>query len=331
MFRGHFLTKKQTTMLICDGKPVEMKAPNVSSSKFVNAKIKELRENIGFPMRFNLPKGMSNEIAIYDKATEVARPSTEFAQGVRLKLTANYKNPRGGLEQWTYYTDMKMSKEGRVQKYLPRWHELTHVNVFNESDAELVFFLVYISGHCESIEGITDQNSHKKREYLILEDRAREARKSAKKRRAEAVVSHILYDPDRLSDEDLKILAKSYYIPDVDQVKELDIIRDNIYRIVIKSSDKNALDDFMERANIDEITKMMALITDAIDKKVIFLKKDSFGQSWKFLDADGKDGDTLHKVEPTARPKKSLLNKLMSNPTLLEKLRLSVETDSSDE
>jgi len=311
-------------MLICDGKPVDLKAPNGSASKFVISKIKELKD-IGLPMRFNLPKDLANEIGLYDKRSEVSRPILEYSQGVRVRLTNNYRNPNGSLEQWTYYTDIKKTNNGKTEKYMPRWYELKKVNVFNEGDIELLFYLVYISGHCEAIEGVTDQNLKKKREYMLIEDRAREARKAAKRRILEAKVTNILYDLDKLSAEDLKILAKAYSISDADSVRELDVLRGSIYDIVVKSNDPNSIDKFMERANIDEVTKIQALITDAVDSGVLFVKKTQRGSFWMFKDVAGREGDLFHEVESGARPNKSLSSKLIASATMHSKLRAAVE------
>lgn len=317
-------------MLLCDGEPVNLKAPQKSgsASKFVNSKLKEL-ENIGFPMRFNLPKELSNDVFAYNKRTEESRPTKEYAQGVRIKLTSNYQRGDGSLEKWTYYEDEKTSREGKHIKYMPRWYELKRVNTFTARDKELLFYLVYISGNCESIEGLTGQNKHKKKEFMILEDRAREARKVAKARRAQAMVSAFLYDQDKMSEEDIRILAKSYYIPDVDNTREVDILRDSIYNIVVKSNDSDAVEKFMKRTNLDELTKIQALITDCIDKKVIFLKDTIHGKSWRFLDPDARESDVLHEVSPSERPKRSLATKLMVSPDLVELMKKELNERAS--
>lgn len=315
-------------MLLCDNKPIDFSSNSIRT-KWVKSRMDEIKK-LKFPLRFNLPKDHMAEIGVYHRQSETVRKTFEKAQGIGVMLRNNYKTKEGLLENWTYYTTSKIDDKGRTI-YGPRRHRLTSVNIFNERDIELLFYLIVISGHCEALEGVNGQNPAVRRTYMILDDKEREARKLGDKRREEMKVQAALYDPDTLDDTNLRILAKSYYLANVDQETEMDVLRDEIYRIVTKSNDKGAIRKFIERANIDDYTKTQALIQDAVDLRVIFTKGEPDGKkAWRFLNPDGSEGAILVDLLPSERAKKALVNKLISSKKLYETLTREVEARIED-
>ena len=316
-------------MLLCNGEPVNLKSVS-GSGGFAARKIKEMRKELKFPLRFMLPDDHKAAVMNYDRKNESRQLSYETSQGVAVRLSHNYRTKEGSLQKWIYYENTVQQE--KKTKYFPRNYMLKYHMIFTEQDVELLFYLIYISGHCEPLIGLTEQNKLKKRTYMILNDPTAGAIKAGNMRRAETKVSSMLYDPDILGEKELRILAKSYYIQDVDNIDELDVLRDRIFKIVLKGSDKDSVEKFLEKANMGNLTKIQAMITEAIDKRVIHIKDQPSGRkAWIFLDVEGKDGALIYETLPQERPKKALTDLLMSNSSVVETIekQLAVSAEAS--
>jgi len=316
---------KQTKMLRCNDRLVDP-TKSTPPDKFYKDAIKQL-DKLKWPLKFDFPKELETRIIVVNSNNEEA-PATRRPEGHLALMTANYRTS-DGIQRWTYYESIKYDNKTGREILMPKRKPIKSGMVLNKSEVELAFFLVFISGHCELIEGVEGQTQDKKKTYMVLDDKARKARKEAESRRNEFKVSQALYDPDVLSEDKLRVLAKSYAIDGVDSIEseDLDIVRNQIFAIVTRGSDAKAIEKFLDNINITEHVKVRALVQDAKDARVIFNKKTKHDQAWRWLGADNSEGDII--VGPfrlSEKPTKVLVDHLMANDDVAKALKVEFES-----
>lgn len=307
-------------MLLCNGKLVDIDSSS-KDAKFVREKFQELGK-LGWPIRLKFPDTLKSKVILVDRGMNETH-SWKYPEGFAIENTASIKTNEG-IKRWTYFETEK-PLDGGKSKYLPKRISVTSTNIiFSSEDIEKVFFLVYCSGRCDLIEGLTEQ-AQPKRAFLQLDDKEREARRVAANRKKEYLVMDALFNTQKLNDDQIRLLAKSYGRDGVDQIKEMDLLRNWIFDVVTKSNDKESIDKFLSALTIPDDVKIRALIQDAKDLQVIMATRKGQNYKWCYLDENGKDGDTIVTFSPVEKPMKIILEFAKVNPDFVSVLETMVK------
>lgn len=149
---------------------------------------------------------------------------------------------------------------------------------------------------------------------------------SAGKRKLMGEVIHLIYSS--LPENKVRILAKSYGIPDVN-LKSFDVVKEELYAKLEKAEEQKArqpgvsvrgFDEFINSAEVKKFDQVAALCRDAQDMgKVVFQENE---RNWVIDYQDGKSPYVLKELsgDEFGDPLNSLVTFLVSNPNYLRKV-----------
>jgi hypothetical protein len=232
-------------------------------------------------------------------------------------------------ERWTYFKDRKVINNDF--KYVPRRHQFNGDLSFDQpnSDIGLLFFLVFISPHCEGIDHLKDefaQNDKPVMKHFRLPMPTFEALKKSEIRKKEGEVSTAIYRNLKL--DTLKKVSLAMGVINIDQLTDPQL-RNTLYDI--STVNEESMDKFFSKLNNsqDEATPAAEEEGDiqlAIDQKIIGLNK-KFGRPvWKFKGLDGKfTDDVICEVVPGENEREKLINFLKENPDILAVIKSKIK------
>jgi hypothetical protein len=251
----------------------------------------------------------------------------EYATVVGVPMTETiYMN--GIDEKWTYFENRKTINND--YKYTPRRFPFKGDLSFDQPnfDIGLLFFLVFISPHCEYTEHLNGefaQNNKPVMKHFRLPMPTFEALKKSEMRRKEGEVSAAIYK--NLKIDTLKKVAMAMGVINIDQLTDPQL-RNTLYDI--STVNEESMDKFFSKLNNsqDEATPAAeeeGIIQLAIDQKVIGLAK-AFGRPvWKFKDENGKfTQDIICEVVPGENEREKLLNFLKDNLDIMDVIKAKV-------
>ncbi|GAH25983.1 unnamed protein product, partial [marine sediment metagenome] len=139
-------------------------------------------------------------------------PLPDKPAGINIPLKASIKTPVGFVE-WIYSENIIRDAKGNV-KYVPHTMPFTGNKLLTEYDIELIWFILFCCPYCKNNELEREQ---KRRPRFEIEDAVTKAKILAGHKRLMARVNTMLYDLDvGLNEEDLRKIAKAYFIKNVD-------------------------------------------------------------------------------------------------------------------
>lgn len=306
-------------MLLCNEKLVE---PTGSSApaKFLKDCYQQMDQLLGWPIKLKFPDTHKHQITLVDQFGNESK-GYEYSKGFGILASLNYRGANG-TERWTYYTDSRPIPGSSFVKYFPKRISLSKREFkLEQSDRELAFFLIFISGHCEVVDGLVGQNADKKKTYLMLDDKVRIAKKEEQARIKEYKVFQALYGEGALDDNTLRTLAKAYFI---DDTADAAVIKNQLFNIVTKSNDKDAVDRFISAIDLPDDVRVRALVKTARDLNVIVLRKSKEWKKWHLVNDDGTDGDLIVSCSLTAREMSVLTEFLTKAPVIVATIEENV-------
>jgi hypothetical protein len=248
----------------------------------------------------------------------------EYATLVRIPMSERmFIN--GIDEKWTYFSDRK--RVGENYKYKPRQFEFVGNVAFDSQtlDIGLLFFLAFISPHCETVPHLTGefaQNPRPATKHFRMPMPTFEAVKKAESRRKEGEISHTIYKTLKI--DVIKKIALSMGVINVEQLTDPQL-RNTLYDIATVNDD-NMEKFFSKINNSEDVTKETedeSIIQTAIDNKIIGLSK-SFGRPvWKFKAEKGW-GDEICQVVPGESEREKLFNFLNDNKDIFDVIKTKV-------
>jgi len=302
---------------------VDVDTSTNSASKFVKAKFKEL-DSIGWPIRLKFPDNLKSRLDIVDRSGNVSF-GWKFPEGFGVEASSTVRTNEG-IQRWTYFESERIVGENKI-KYLPKRIQVTPMNItFDKNEIEKVFFLIYCSGRCEVIDGLTDQAPAVHKTILLLDDKAREAKKLTIDRVAQAKVMSAIFGEDKISDDQVRLISKAYNRDGVDLIKEIDILRNWLFDVVTKNtSDKNAIASFLDAIKLPDEIRLRANIQQAKDLQLIISTKKGNHGSWKYIMSNGEDGEMIVQFNPTEKPMQAILNYAKANPDFASVLEAMIK------
>lgn len=207
----------------------------------------------------------------------------EWPSGVRIPLTETFFNPETKREEkWVVYKNYKTGKNGE-KIYLPKRYRFTGRAVFKAKDTELAFFMAYISSHCLNSK-YRSINEQKHIHFQIL-DKIGKAKDRADEMRKETQLRELIYGIQSLPMDSLRVIAKSYFIYDVDKKMD-DEVRNALWDYINdKGSHKERIKSFLEDDHrVTELVTVRSKVQEAITSKRIGICDKGKNKIWAFLD-----------------------------------------------
>ena len=257
-----------------------------------------------FPIRLVYPenrvkKSRSKHNTLPDKPNSISFP---FNATVKTKT---------GTEVWRYAENKIEGTNGRTI-FTPPNLILRGVMVLQEEDIELVYWLVKC---CPFLEG--GDNWNKRTPKCSIEDLVGAAEKKAMKEEQLANVKALIFSSRvGLGEEKLKLIAKAYFIKDVDeltfaQVKlavEHEINRDK----------RTGYKKFMDLVDAEQVLNVKASLQDAIDQDIITYMVAK--KTWAWVTGQGKKNEPIVTIAAAANPHEALYDYFMGNRGFAQEL-----------
>ena len=192
---------------------------------------------------------------------------------------------------------------------------------FNKDQIDLLFFLIY-------------KSSHKGRIFEVVDERG-EAENRVSIKRKQAKLTEALYgtsSPLTGNFNMIKTVAQSWGIPNVERSTE-SLLLDNLERAVMegqkmKDKGKNVrgIDEFIKDISMDELTKIRAVVQEAIDANVIAFNENTHNYGWFFLDGEGKWSTKIQTMSPRSYDirQQKLAEYLLHNKSVLNMIKAEI-------
>ena len=221
---------------------------------------------------------------------------------ISFPLTATVKTTTGA-EQWRYAENVIIKDHG-VKKYTPKNLRFNGRLPLQETDAELAWFLFTKSEYCKG--GL----NHRGKTYkFMFEDLISDAERQADLEAVRSQVKSLIYGKEMgLSEERLRMVAKAYFIKNVDMLA-LGQVKVAIEHQVNRDP-TNGMKKFIEMTKGDEILKLRVRMQDLIDAQR--LKFDTAKKEWAWIDGD-KKLESICKVAPGVSPNDVLCEYYLGN------------------
>lgn len=280
--------------------------------KWIGDRINEMRKEL--PMIIEFPKSLG---------TKNEKGFVEFPQSRPISVVANIQKFGASYEvRWSERQSIEV--QGKDTKYFPprikkfgaAYGAFNGAVVYTEKDVEWAFFLKFISPQ--------------KDKDFIIRDEVKSALDVIEAAKRKAKVDAILPGlPNSISDDIVLIVAQSFGIGNAEeiiskygQVNGMAIVRSRLHDIITNRSlkDKNVIDEFVRRTQVDEKTKMLSLVYRSINNRVVYVEQDKTGKYYKF-----SSGEVLCQIAGVNH-EEYLATFLMRNKDMLTLLRDKLNT-----
>jgi hypothetical protein len=222
-------------------------------------------------------------------------------RSISFDLKAVVKTPNG-TETWRYADNVLVDNKGN-KKYKPKKFIFDGSRALDRNDIELIYFLLKKSEYCM---GGDNQGSMVKFKF---EDLVTEAELKAEKKRLSAKIDNLLYGEELgLPEEKLRLLAKAYFIKNVDTLTRA-MVSNALYNVITSAHD--GADKFFSMINADEEIKTRVSIQKIIDMEV--LKFDGAKRVWYWQATGEKGSSILCKVPPNKTAQDTLYDLYMGD------------------
>jgi len=220
-----------------------------------------------------------------------------------------------GIEQWRYAENVIVKEHG-VRKYTPKNIMFNGRRALTKGDIELVWFLYTKSEYCKG--GLNQGNKVK----FMFEDLITAAELKAEKESMMTQVKTMIHSKDfGLSEQKLRIVAKAYFVKNVDDLTFAQVklaLEHNIMRDKEKGMKK-----FIEMIDLEELVKTRVKIQEVIDKG--FLKYAVDKKEWVWIE-EGQKPNRLFKVPVGINADDAIYDYYMGNKEFQENVELAGKT-----
>jgi hypothetical protein len=260
-----------------------------------------------FPVKIIYPQ----ERIIPSKLKHNRLPDKPNSISFDLKAIVKTEN---GAEVWRYAEQVIIDNGGK-KKYVPKKFRFSGSRFLERNDIELIYFLLNKSEYCR---GGKNQGKMVK---FVFEDLVTEAEKRAEKKEIDTKIDMLLYNKDMgLPEERLRLVAKAYFIKNVDELTLSQVkntLNDRIH------DGKSGPDKFFDMVNADEELNTRASIQKAIDMQLLVY--DLGKKTWEWKTSEGKR-EQICKVPPTKAPQDALFDVFMGDKGFREDVQAALLT-----
>lgn len=271
---------------------------------------KKLKEKFTFPLRMTYAENLIKN------STVNALP--DQPRSINIPLRSTIRTSDGETQEWIWAHSTIDDVKGR-RKYTPRNLPFMGKAVLTELDLELLYFLYHKSPHCVNGD---PELTVKKKQYFMIEDLVKVATHKVNSKAKLARYEVMLNDDEiGLPESLLRLMAKAYFIPDVDKlhVNQVRVAID----ISVKREPKKGIDTFMELSKSNEILTARSKIQTGIDLKLIYYWPK--GRVWRWRTPDGDKPEDFCKVLAKVIPQNALIEWYNVDETFRERLDAELE------
>lgn len=257
-----------------------------------------------FPLKIVYPAGRITK----SRSPQNKLPDKPNSMSFPLRSVVNTPT---GSEVWRY-ADNVIIKEHGVKKFIPKNLRFNGTHVLEEKDKELAWFLYTKSQFCQN--GKNPGKAHK----FMFEDLISEAEKRADAESLRTQAGALIFGKDiGLPEDQLRAIAKSYFIKNVDQLSfsQVKIAVDH----AVKRTGDAGYAHFIDISRADDYLKLRVKIQGLIDAGR--LKFDGSKKEWQWVEA-GKKIEGICKITPGSDPHQILLDYYNGNKNFQEMVDL---------
>lgn len=265
-----------------------------------------------FPIRLTYPESRvrpsrSKHNRLPDKPNSISFP-----------LHATVKTDTG-TQSWRYCENRMIGTDGRIV-WSPHNLVLRGTIMLQKEDVELIYWLIKF---CPFLEG--GQNFNGKVPKCVIEDLVGQAERKAQKEALIATMKALIYsDQVGLGEKKLRVVAKAYFIPEVDdlsyaQVKlavEAMVNRDKI----------NGIHKFLDLAEADQTLEIKANLQDAVDRDIITFMAQK--RTWAWKTGQGLKNEPICVINPGNDPNEALYDYFIGDRKFAQELLLALKGKS---
>lgn len=314
-------------MFVVNGEKLNLKERDNPFVKFYTRKTAFLRENrktwhFRYPSHFGI------------KANPLDPESRdEYPVECSFKTLQSFAFELDGQEyvmEVQFYTNSKARGKGDID-FLPRTYQFRGekiLNVDNPLNLDEIFFLLYVSPHCQKLPEYKGQNMNKRTVYYTVYDAALELRKEVEEEaRISEVKSLIFSKRNGLPVEMLKEIGLGYGLTGISSLSD-DEVRKTLSSHVLSKRDGNykwrLIDEFIESPFKDKTFKLKALIEKGVEVQVIEFKRGPGKTKGKWKFAKGEEV-FICDVPITSKPGEVLINHLDRYPSIAEDIETAIK------
>ena len=255
-------------------------------AKRIRDGIKEIERRFKFPLQINYPEKFAMRV-IDHAGNAVKKPEWPGGKKVSYKETIEGKFTS---EEWQYY-ERSHVVDGEMTFSPLNIIFNGHLSI-TRKDADLAFFLLYISPHCQNslTETIRTGGSEK---YFIVEDKKQEAFEHINKDKEKMKVEYLIKTADeeeaQITENELRDKAMGYGIEGTEGMSVYEVQEALIMRLdyIFKGGNKEVYNDFLKESENKELVSLKAKIGSAFEKNIIGIKPVGAGNKWCYRDKDG--------------------------------------------
>ncbi len=228
-------------------------------------------------------------------------------------------NEGTGINAYRYAESVNPGGINQPPVYYPHREMVHEVLVVGRHEIEKLWFLLKYSKHVRgSLNAGQSLNT-----YLIIEDKRAEAKVKIDAEREIINLKSLLYDENKLKDDEVTDLAKALYMDGSNDMSREEIV-EAIFAAVNLASNKAEYCKNVRMLLSNETVRSgdNVLIQDATDYEVIMYIK---GKGIFFKDAKGEPDEMICKVKSSVEWKSSFSDYLAKNPKTKELLVREVE------
>jgi len=289
-------------MINVNGQRIDANDRNTQNpyAKRIQEGIKLIEDRFKFPVILKYPDRFKMKI-IDANNNPIKKP--EWPGGKMIRFTETVEGTTTS-EEWQYYSRTR-SVEGK-----PIFEPFNmifdgYLKIYKK-DADLAFFLLFISPFCENsiTESIRTSNTIK---HFIVEDKQQEAYIQINVDKSKLKVEYLIKTADEedseMSEEALRKRALSYGISETDTKSIWEIQTELLTRLdyIFKGGQRKVYDEFLEGESKPENVELMAIINRALQEGKIGIKPVGKGLKWSFRDIDGKWLKEITKINPNSK------------------------------
>lgn len=242
-------------------------------------------------------------------------PVPDKPASINIPLKVNLKTLHG-FKEYRYAENVVQDAAGKI-KYTPHSLPFFGDRVLTELDIEFIWFILFWCPYCKNNKLTPEQ---RKRPRFEIEDAVTKAELEAAAKRNIAKVNTMIYDLDvGLSEENLRKIAKAYFIPNVDKLTRAQVELTIEGRIFAEEKAKrHGLKRFLQLSDADEELENRGKIQSALDREIIIYVPTK--KMWAWVNEKNKPGQEICRITGGANSHDALHDWMAVNDEFREAL-----------
>ena len=215
----------------------------------------------------------------------------EYATSFKALLHETVYDETGMATEWRYYDRVEKDRDG--ERYYPKRFDFRGAETQALTN-ELLFFLVFVSPHCELIPSLSKyQNNANTQKHWKVDMPEIEAANSAELAKLSYQVGNFIYS--KLDDSSLRTIAKAMGVSGTDSM-QINQVKNALN--VIATSSRDNMEQFLKETNVNPATTLKSDLQTAKDRNIIRFDKRPNQNGWRYVEGNTMAKEYIVKVVP---------------------------------